>query len=194
MAVELNISYCTQEACKTLLLTDTTGDYALDNLGGWGTPNEDKALVDNASVAFTITIPNGTSYTVWAQADLGVDYTTDLLEFPISTTHIGLTTDDIFPEGIYEVEMYLVYDPLSTAVEMTVARRFYVLCEMQYNIDSLLVEYVQSNLCDTVDYKKIENIYQVFLLYRALQESVSCGQADQADALYCRINKMLKLL
>jgi len=191
MALELDMIQCVTDGCKTLLLTDTTGTYAdPGNLTGWGLPNADIAWTDNASVVITITTPDEVQHIVWVQQDLGIDYTTDLLEFPITNVLLGLAVDETLPEGVYETELYLVND----GTEFTLKRRFYVLCNMQYKIDSLLVDYVNSELCNEVDNRKIEDIYAVFLLWRAFQESVACGAEDQADDIYCRLNKMLKLL
>lgn len=49
------LNYCQQNNCKSLVITDSTGLYSVNNIGGFGTPNIDFSDVSSAHIKITDT-------------------------------------------------------------------------------------------------------------------------------------------
>lgn len=94
-----------------LTLIDSTGDYdAVDNLGGWGSPN---ITLNQVLYAFIkIVSPKGTIYSIDIINQLGIDFNTiisDELVYNIPSSMLGRDTNDVLEDGIYTIE-YLISD------------------------------------------------------------------------------------
>ena len=119
MALVLDFSIVERNDNKLLTITDTSGVYnAITNPTGWGAPNLTVAGITSVAGAqsleldITITISDGTT-TIYDTIDLHsviaahVDLTDlvfplDCSDLKVATIAIG-TSDDEFPDGIYEI-------------------------------------------------------------------------------------------
>lgn len=87
-----------------LTLTDSTGDYASDNTGGWGAPNTNLTAVQYAYLI--VEDSAGSTYEVDIINDLSIDFSTvasDELIYNVTHDLLGGTAGTILEDGIYNI-------------------------------------------------------------------------------------------
>ena len=189
MALELDISFCQSDGCKTLTITDTAGEYSVDNLTGWGGPNTEIADVSSATIV--ITDPSDEEHTVDLVNDLGIDYLTatwDTLEYDIASTYLGKASDEKIDDGIYNI-VYEVTDVNlnSYSVERNVAIYCNLACQM-HDLLKMIPEQYSCNKCNTAF---INDVFECYMLYRSLLNAAECGSVSEFDNIYTMLTKMI---
>ena len=137
MAVALTLTYLQSNDSKELLLTDSAGEYdAVTNTDGWGTPNEetsDVVLISNTTaskyhatldIIYTDSSAEDTTYDT---IDLYSVFTSEFsnaygMEYELNMSHLfesavaAGTSDDVFPDGVYNVTYTLSEADTSTVL------------------------------------------------------------------------------
>jgi len=132
MAISLSLGTVVQSNdCTTLKIIDNTGEYSVDNTGGWGAPNDALSTLDGANNILTVTITiadaNGTETTYDAidfYEYLGATPSTvdDLLMYVTPNllvsegVALGTSTDPL-PDGWYTI----VYDLSDVSTEESIS-------------------------------------------------------------------------
>ena len=172
MALVLSFSIEERNDNKLITVTDTAGTYhVVDNPTGWGAPNPDVTGIDGVThtleLNITVTTSDGTA-TTYDAIDLFTEFgpfavTSDLV-FELDMTMLKVigvsagTTDDEFPDGIYEIE-YVYDDGLGS--------------ERSVNYDILVDGVVRVAVYDLL--REIPTIYNCN----------ECKSKTVLDAIYC---------
>lgn len=103
MAVIPSISVCQSNDCKSLLFSETTGDYAANNLKGYGIPNLE--LTDFKAATLTITKPDDPTNVV---IDLYSTFPTDIItsQYTVTNSALGYGTNNL-TDGAYFIQYTL---------------------------------------------------------------------------------------
>lgn len=115
MALNLSLTYVQRKDNKAIILSDNTGSYSIDNVGGWGSPNIAVTDIDGATHTLTMDIVkkgiNNSDITYdtidlyqkfgpfATVSDLVFTLTADM--FVSNGTPVG-TSDEVIPDGVYE--------------------------------------------------------------------------------------------
>ena len=181
MAVVLSFEICQSNDCKTLTFVETTGAYALTNITGWGTPNEDTTAATSATLV--ITPPSGVVYSIdlFALSDFPKSDTT--FEYELDETSLGLTASSKYPDGIYHFTYTVVTD--STTYTQQITQAFY--CQVQCCVYSMFKDLDVT--CDCSLELKTKAI-DAYLLLKGLMYSANCGNTTNFNAELATLQKI----
>ena len=189
MALSLSISFCQSDGCKTLTITDDTGEYSGLNQTGWGTPNIELADVSVATI--TITDPDDVAHVIDLVNDLGIDYltaTADTLEYDIANTYFGLGTDDKITDGIYNI----LYSITDTSLDVyTIERNIAIYCNIACQINDLLKMIPEQYSCNKCNTAFINEVFECYMMYKALINAAECGSVSEFNNILAMLKKMI---
>lgn len=180
MALELSYQVCLQECCKQIQITDTTYLYSVDNLGGWGYPNDLRSSVVSATLL--LTDPNSVDYTIDITAEVLAD---DVIV--ITSDEIGLTADTEIPSGIY---YFTITVDTGTEYTFDITKLFY--CTEEKRFHKLMGEYNPTDCgCGCSEDKTLEKILDIWTYLQVLKDAACCGKTDKFTELLEIINTLL---
>ena len=183
------MTFCQSDGCKTLTVTDSTGEYSGTNLTGWGTPNIELSDVSVATV--TITDPDDVEHVVDLVNDLGIDYltaTADTLEYDIDSTYFGLASTDTIPDGIYN----FLYSITDTSLDVyTMERNIALYCNIGCEINDLLKMIPEQYSCNKCNTAFINEVYGIYMMYKALINAAECGSVSEFNNILAMLKKMI---
>ena len=87
MPLDINVDILTTNDCRTLVIEDKTGNYAEDNLGGWGNINPNPALtglIITIQIYYQTEDKNIVTYETQYFYTLGGSSGDSIMEFPIA--------------------------------------------------------------------------------------------------------------
>ncbi|MAH44657.1 hypothetical protein CMI37_02460 [Candidatus Pacearchaeota archaeon] len=189
MALYLNFNIKQSDNARELAFTETTGAYnGSTNPGGWGTPNP--AIADvTTSARLSITPPGGTATIInVSTTHPTVDKT---IEVVIRSQDIGLGTDTILPDGLWEMSYYVEDTVAVPNVTYTNDQTIFVSGQARCCVYGLLAD-IDISCCDC-DGSDMARALEAFTYYRAAIACAACGNTSKfTDALgivnnYCDI-------
>lgn len=188
MALELQLSYCQGDGCKTLTITDSTGEYnAVTNPTGW----DPVWLPDVTDASLVITDPSDNEYTIDIINDLGIDFATatvNTLEYDIASTLVGKSSTESFDDGIYTVVYSITLLGTDT---YTVTRMFAIDCNLQCSIDALVAMIPSQYNCNNCNTSFIDDVFLAYMLFGAMKNAALCGGIDQWYNMKTTLNKLI---
>lgn len=178
----------TSENCSKFFFTETTGPVSVKFPGGWGSPNNALADVQDSYVTITNILTN----TKYEKIEItpSTSSTTELLYSELmleeSTSAIGTAT---IADGIYHFNYFILFDN-----NETISANFYFLslCELECKIKALTYKFINT---DCMDCKKQELkllFLEVMALYKALIFSYQCADFCAFNKIYNNLIKLLK--
>ena len=178
----------TSQDCEKFIFTETTGAYALDNLGGWGSPN---AEVDGTSDSY-VTISNTTTDIEYQNIEItpSENDSTDIIfaDLILSTGTENIDTLKII-DGVYNFKYTVL---LKTGEIVTSSFYFLSLCELECQIKSLTYAYINED-CKACNKNELKLLFlEVMALYKALVFSYQCLDLCSFNKIYANITKLLK--
>ncbi len=180
MAVYLNFHIKHIDNARELAFTETTGAYhAANNTGGCGVPNP--RLTDQEEATLSITPPGGTA-TVLNLFTSSFPTTDSTQEFLIKSQDLGLGTDIVLPDGLWEMT-YTVTDT-TPAVDLvyTNNQTIFVSGQARCCVYGLLAD-ADISCCDC-DGSDLARALEAFTYYRAAIACAACGNSSKfAEAL-----------
>jgi hypothetical protein len=186
MALQLKISLCFADKCKTLKVYDTTGLYSTDNTGGWGTPNITLASVTSATL--DITPPNTstpTSFDVTTTVNTATIVDGSFLLNIITDSNL---TAGSFVDGIYNLT-YTVTDGQST---YTTSIKTFSTCNTDCCVEKMKAKF-KEKMCDCDWLQYWENYKKAEALLYGAKSAFACGKDSQAMDLLNQVNKICQL-
>jgi len=172
MALQANF-YTTQgNDCSTFVLTNSTGDYsALNNPGGFGTPNPDVA--DILTCTADITLPDGTVFTdvVCTLPSVGTETEFDATDF-------SLTGD--LPEGVWTINFKMTD---TSGYFYTIQKSILFYCSVQCCLDKAIADIELSTDCTDCNTKKIDTVDLINTLILAAVYAAQCNKPKKAQKL-----------
>ena len=215
MALILDLTYSQSNDGTTLTLTDSAGEYTINNTDGWGSPNdEDWALIvastDTSSyipdkyhltLDVTVTDKSGVE-TTYDQIDLydhrgsaftaATDLTWDFTpaDFVVSSTAMGLSTARL-DDGTYEISYRLIYNDDGT-VQSHVSDTILVDGDVRYDVYNKLrqvpVDYDNENV------SKSKEIMEALLSYCYLTSINAGGAVAMTEEISTQLYTLDKLV
>lgn len=179
MSLKLKICVKPLGNCSGFVFTDKTGAYGLDNLTGWGAPNED--IFNATSAVVYITFP-GTN------TEVAVDIFGD---FPSDTNDsIDILTSNSIPQfmdGLYKFRYVVTVGE----TEYVVVEEYYNLCNSLCCLDKKLAKSVEIQDCNC-KCKDAEETMEIQTLIELTKAAACNRNFAQADCLLERIKKLCK--
>lgn len=175
--------------CSTVNLIEDTGIYvALNNIGGWGTPNIDTDAIVSATVKIQ-SVAGALLQTITLK-DTSVDYYSGAVTSPVPSSFTILSEETWNQlDGIYEI-VYTVNDGTTNYINETQHELF--LCKLCACKESLVSKLVKE--CDAQKLKGLkENLDQIEIFMYGIQTAFACGNFTQATTIltnatsYCQI-------
>jgi|TARA_R110002167_G_scaffold41037_1_gene125605 hypothetical protein len=190
MAGIVDVNFKVTEACdnKSILFQELTGAYsALNNLGGWGTPNY---LLGNVlDVEIVITMPSGATIILDA-ATLTPTLPSD--SNGIFHIHMGLlggTQGATIAQGIYQIEYRILVDD-GTAQGFLISKRKFALVAsvIKCCVHKMLANLDMCDACPCGEDKS--NALEAYTLYKAMWYAYTCGSTTKAAKMANQVNKL----
>ena len=190
MALFLNFNIKQSDNARELAFTETTGAYnGSTNPGGWGTPNPATTDV-TTSARLSILPPGATTATIInvSSTHPTVDKT---IEVVIRSQDLGLGTDAILPDGLWEMSYYVEDTVAVPNVTYTNDQTIFVSGQARCCVYGLLAD-IDISCCDC-DGSDMARALEAFTYYRAAIACAACGNTSKfTDALgivnnYCDI-------
>ena len=178
----------TSQDCEKFIFTETTGAYALDNLGGWGSPNSGVSdTLDNY-----VTISNTTTGIAYQDIEItpSENDSTDIIfaDLILSTGTENIGTLKII-DGVYNFK----YTVLLKAGEIVTSSFYFLsLCELECQMKALTFAYIDAD-CRDCNKNELKLLFlEVMALYKALVFSYQCLDLCSFNKIYANITKLLK--
>jgi hypothetical protein len=175
--------------CKTLVITDLTGNYSLVNLGGWGAPNPLYANRISANIRVEKRNADGT-YTnatfspvvVFPTLPSNVNGT-----YNLTAEDAGYGTDAKWSDGIYKLTYTII--GLDGIVTYSVNSVIYLplTCEIDCCVKKKGLEVSKCN-CDCEDLAKKQR--NIMIQYRLLQSAKCCANLDELQEYIDKLTKL----
>jgi hypothetical protein len=175
--------------CTQFIFKDTTGIYdAVNNPGGWGTPNDDIGTLQTPTT-IDITLPDGiTTYQIdlatLPSSNIPADQPPNEQYFDMS--YIGGTAGDKIPDGIYTF-LYTVTADQGTHTQVNVQG---FICQVCCCVESMFKD-IKSG-CDCCD-KDYMRLMEASLLLQGLQCQLDCGQVNEFNNTLSALQKICKM-
>lgn len=215
MALILDLSYSQSNDGTTLTLTDSAGEYTVNNVNGWGSPNDEEytlivASGDSASYVpdkyhltldVTVTDKDGVETTYdqinlynhrgsafAAATDLTWDFTpADFIE---SSTAMGAATDKL-DDGTYAIIYKLAYND-DAAVQSSVTESILIDGDVRYDVYNKLrqvpVDYDNENI------DKSKDVMEALMGYCYLTAINAGGAVAMTEEISTQLYTLDKLL
>ena len=183
MALALDFTVTQQTSCTEILFTDLTGDYNLTtNLGGWGAPNLERALVTSSTLA--ITIPGAVTYSIDLTADVIADNVITL-----TNMQIGGSAGTCVPDGQY----YMLWTVTDGVTTYTKEMYFFFDCVIACKVASLFtsLDLTSCNPCNETLTSKISNALLAWAYLEALRNAACCGKTALFANLLATLGRMV---
>ena len=186
MATLLTFDVQQSDNARTLIFKETTGAYdALNNTGGWGTPNEETS--DAVTTTLTITDPSGTvtALTSVELTGLGSFPTTNTsLELDIALQDLGGTTDGKHADGVYT----FTYTVVTGIATYETSHKVFVSGQARCCVYGMLAK-VDTVDCDCDATEKADAL-EAYTFYRSLIANAACGNEDKYTDVLAIVNKL----
>lgn len=202
MALELSLSYSQSNDAKSIVFTDSTGDYdAVDNTGGWGFPNEAyEDIVDSETASnyhllliATVTDKTGTSITYDAINLYDVAETTPFTEtgdltwtfnasdFVVGDNAMG-TSEDELTDGIWDITYKLTDASDSDSTVAILSQKILVDGSVRLVVYNKLREVPKDYDCEY--YQRSQEIMEALLAYTYLSAiDASATISEESDLI-----------
>jgi hypothetical protein len=182
MALIPKISACVENNCKTLVIKDITGEYdAVDNTGGYGTPNIAIGAVTSSTL--TITIPSSVTPIVIVNP-VGLPTLDNAFKYEVSSTLLSPV-----PDGIYKIE-YAVTDGIT--VFNYGPRYFFFTCNVECCVFRIFSKIAQTVDCGC-DSNIVKNALYASTLLDGLKAAKDCGNISAVNNILNKLNEMCGL-
>lgn len=185
MAVQLSFEVCQSLDCRSLVFTETTGEYSSSNITGWGSPN--KLTSDAETAVLIVTTPSGADYTFNLFTESPAFPTSDdEREFVIDTTDIGGTTGSRIPNGLY-LFRYSVTRTTATAFSYSqqIQQLFY--CTARCCVNSMFADLDFE--CDCCE-EEIDRALKAKAMLYSLELAAGAGHIDKFNNLLDILTKL----
>jgi hypothetical protein len=185
MALQLDFNIC-QEACDSLVFTETTGAYSADNTGGWNNASTE-SIGDVATAVLEITFPDGTELAT--PLDISATFPTadEDVELVIDSTDVGVTGD--FEDGVYIFRYTVTMDD---DTEYTKACYIFLSCQADCCVDKLYAK-ITTTTCKDCSNSKLAFANEAFGYLKAAKSKAGCGDITGATELLEKVQYMCNL-
>jgi hypothetical protein len=192
MALELNIDVCQTQDCKTLTVTDITGNYDPDNITGYGPENEE--LADLIAAVLTVTIKATASTEEESFTFDVLDEITNQEEITITSDMLGYGFDESIPDGILVFTLEETFeDPdteaqtnYSTSVDKLLYCNFE--CFVKNKIANLAI--LEPECCSGNSKDSIQEVLKMWAYLKSLEHSAACGNLNKYTDVMAIVSKV----
>ncbi len=176
MALTPKISSCIDCCDQEITITDLTGAYsALDNTGGWGSPNPTAAGVTSSSISITDPSGNVTTHTA-----------TDL---PLGS--VTITASDIVTGAttLEDGQYYITWSILDAASDpYTAYSNPFGMCAVENCVTDKVAAMDPDCDCGCDDCSN--SVLKYITTFEALKGAISCGKSERAAKLLTDLQDM----
>ncbi len=185
MAVQLKFEVCESKDCRSLVFSETTGEYSSSNTTGWGSPNKETS--DAETAVLTVTTPSDSDYTFdlfaespsWPSVD-------DNQEFSIDVTDIGGSTGSKLEDGLYLFKYQVTRTTATTFnYSQQIQQLFY--CSARCCVDSMFADLDFECDCCAED---INRALKAKAMLYSLELAAGAGHVNQFADLLDIIRKL----
>lgn len=182
MALIPKISAYVEDNCTTLVIKDLTREYdAVDNPGGYGTPNIE--IGDVTGVTILITIPGSTT-PITITNPVGLPTLDTTFKYEVSTSVLSP-----IPDGIYKIEYIITAGDESFSYG---PRYFFFTCNVECCVFRIYSQIAQSTDC-ACDSNIIKNALYASTLLEGLKSAKDCGNITAVNNILNKLTEMCGL-
>lgn len=184
MALSISFAVTASSDQKSLIITDTTGEYSLGNPGGFGAPNPTRADIDVATLQ--LSIPNPSTYLISTNTvslDLFADFSYPV-DSPITITNVdlGLSSTATIPDGQYSAYVSMTSSVESGSVTSNSTVEFVLYYNAQCCIFQMTSALADCGCSSSEKQKKQTNIFKANLGLATINYS-SCNISKAVENL-----------
>ena len=181
MALQLSFTTCENNSCSSLEFKETTGAYSLDNLNGWGSPNED---ISGATAILTVTLADGSATDL---AMVGFPTTDTTKVFTINAEDIGFSVGDQIPDQIISL-VYSVTTITALLIDQTQSVALY--CQTECCVSNMFLDIDID--CEDCIRSQGDKATKAYTLLQGLKFSAGCGNTTAFNKTLTYLNKLCK--
>lgn len=184
MSVILDFTICPSDDCKSLSFTETTGAYSINNLTGWGTPNEATSAATSATLSVIDTAGTTISFNLFSLSPHWPTTDNDQI-YTITSTDLHQGNTKIL-DGLYKFTYTVVTE--TRTYTTSIYKLFY--CNIQCCIDQMF-SLITDPSCDCqVD--AIAAASKANALLESLKKQANCGDVNKFNTTITILNKLCK--
>lgn len=180
MSLVLNFSICTSKDCKSLVFTETTGAYSINNTSGWGLPNP--IIADALTAILEITTPNNQIFTINLYNTFPT--TNSTITENITNLDLGLISSSKFNDGLY-IFKYTVTTASNTYTQ-TIEKLLY--CNASCCVDKMF-SLIKDPSCDCSK-DSVDKAMKAYTLLTTLKYAAECGNTSVFSSILDGLNKL----
>lgn len=190
MALTPTLTFCLNNSCADLTVSETTGTYSTSNTGGYNSPNPQ--TISATSYVLTITDPNGDTYTVDLFATTLFPTEDDSIEYTIAASTIGGRT--VFEDGLWQfswtIAGNLPADPEPIPYSYTGNSASYFTCNSECCVSELLAKVNLDDCCCDSSNDYVEDYLKAKVLLAGLKNAAFCGKTSYFTKIKNTLNKI----
>ena len=184
MAIELKYSLCEAPNCKSVSFKGTTGTYdAVNNIGGWGAPNE--VVGDAISAVLVFTSPEGVVYPSVDVLALGFPRVGNCNMETILATDIDPNLTE-FSDGFWSIE----YTVTTGTTSYTQTQELFFYGQIKKQV-CCLVSAIDITDCDC-DLEKVNQALLAHAYLLALQYAVQTANTTSVTKIFALLENLIK--
>ena len=186
--LKLNFNIETSNDCKSFIFTDLTGEYSMNNITGYGSPNPELSNIVYAYLK--VKNASGTEYTINLIANSSNLPTSDIYyEYNILNTDIGLT--DLVTDGLWTFTYVVAFNYKETTEVYITTKSLLFTCQADCCIANLLANAKLDEQCDC-NTKSLLDYVKAWATLQSLKAAARCGNIEDFNSLLKIINKICK--
>lgn len=184
MAVELDYTFCVTENCKNFRFSETTGAYnVVDNINGWGTPNEATSVATAAT--FTIKDEEAVTLSTYNLYSTGLfPNTNSAIYKELTSSSFNAGTNVVLPDGVY-YGTYNVTTPVGTIPK---TKAIFIYCSAKTCVYNMFKD-ARDNACNCSD-EALDNAMKAEGYFQALLNAAACNQIESFKNYLTLINNL----
>lgn len=185
MALIPTLSFCLNNSCTELIVTETTGSYnAISNTGGYGAPNPTTGSV--SAYSLIITDPNDVSYTINLFTTTYFPTTDSTIEYSIPLTSLGNRT--VIEDGFWQFNWTVTSTGPVTSTGNSAS---YFTCNSECCVKALLAKIDLTTDCCCSDESSDTNDYlKAKVLLEGLKNAAFCGNLTLFDNIKSSLDRI----
>lgn len=188
MALIPTLSFCLNNSCTELIVSETTGAYnAISNLGGYGAPNPTTASV--TTYTLVITDPDDITYTINLLSTTYFPTTDNTIEYSIPLTSLGNRT--VIEDGYWQFA-WTVSSNVSLQEFTAIGNSAnYFTCNSECCVSALLANIdLNDDCCCSDTSSEVTDYLKAKVLLAGLKNAAFCGNLTLFDNIKTTLDRI----